>query len=139
MSVRKRVLDFIREEGLIEGGRVVVGVSGGPDSLSLLHILFSLREELGIELIAAHLNHMLRGEESDLDEKYVEEIAGRLGIIFVSEKRDIRGRKGKRSLEEAAREERYDFLCDVAERFGTDTIAVGHTSSDQVRRFSSTS
>ena len=126
-----RVLKFIKEEGLIEGGRVVVGVSGGPDSLALLHILYSLREELGIEIISAHLNHMLR-EEAELDEKYVEEVSKKLGVVFVSERRDIKKLRGKRSIEEAAREERYDFLCDVALRFGTDTIAVGHTASDQV-------
>ena len=70
MSVEKRVLEYILENKLLqEKEKVAVGVSGGPDSICLLEVLYKLQNQLEIELVVAHINHMLRGEEANEDEK----------------------------------------------------------------------
>jgi tRNA(Ile)-lysidine synthase len=131
----RRVLEFIRDHDLVgEGGTIVVGVSGGPDSMCLLHIMVELRRQLGIELHIAHLNHRLRGEESDGDAEYVSSVAAGLGLPATIEERDVSAykRRHRLSLEEAAREVRYSFFAEVASSHGSDTVAVGHTADDQV-------
>ncbi|HEY8350345.1 MAG TPA: ATP-binding protein, partial [Clostridia bacterium] len=78
---QKKILDIILANKLIEPGEgVVAGVSGGPDSACLIHVLSSLRPELGMKLYAVHVNHMLRGEEADADEEYTSRLCGGLGI-----------------------------------------------------------
>jgi len=133
-SLVERVIDFISRHGLVSGGKiVVVGVSGGPDSVCLLHLLVSLKERLGIRLHIAHLDHMLRGVESEADARYVSELAERLGVGVTSEQRDVRSYQSEHSLslEEAAREVRYQFFAEVASLVGTDRIALGHNADDQ--------
>jgi tRNA(Ile)-lysidine synthase len=112
----------------------VVAVSGGPDSVCLLRILADLRRELGIELHVAHLNHRLRGEDSEADAAYVTGLARRLGLPATVESRDVKEycKKKRISLEEAAREVRYDFLAEVAEAGGAARVAVGHTADDHI-------
>ncbi len=132
---KQQVLRFIREHQLVtDGARLVVAVSGGPDSVSLLHILSALRKELDIELHVAHLNHQLRGAESEADADYVTELAKRLGIPATVESRDVRVYQSSHrlSLEEAAREVRYAFLAEVAVTVGAARVAVGHTADDHV-------
>ncbi|WDC85479.1 ATP-binding protein [Caloramator sp. mosi_1] len=69
--MKQKVLDYIKENDLIQpGDKIVVGLSGGPDSVCLLHILYSLKEELNITIYSAHINHMIRGEEALRDEEY---------------------------------------------------------------------
>jgi tRNA(Ile)-lysidine synthase len=131
----QRVLDYIRAGKLVSRGeKLVAAVSGGPDSVCLLYILSELREELGIDLYIAHLDHQLRGEESAADAAYVAGIARRLGIPATIESRDVKAyRKEHRlSLEEAAREVRYSFLAQVAETIGASRAAVGHTADDHI-------
>jgi tRNA(Ile)-lysidine synthase len=131
----KRILSFIQQNHLIAPQqRVLVAVSGGPDSVCLLHILLQLREELDIRLHIAHLNHGLRGEESDMDARYVLDLAQKLDIPATIEEADVTGYQNEHrlSLEEAAREVRYGFLARVAESVGSDLAAVGHTLNDQV-------
>ena len=114
----QRVLGFIQENQLVSGQqRLLVAVSGGPDSVCLLHVLARLRGELGIKLHLAHLDHRLRGAESEADASYVARLAGHLGVPATIEKRDVGAyqRKKRISLEEAAREVRYRFLADTAE------------------------
>ncbi len=135
MLLEERVSGFIRQHGLVAGTeRLVVAVSGGPDSVCLLHVLCGLAQELGLTLHAAHLNHRLRGAEADADAAYVAELAGNLGVPVTIEARDVRAyRVEKRlSLEEAAREVRYGFLAGVVARVGAGRVAVGHTADDQV-------
>lgn len=130
-----RVLRFIREHNMVAGSRkLLVAVSGGPDSVCLLHILAGLRDELGIGLHVAHLDHQLRGAESEADAGYVSELAHRLGIPATVEQRDVKGYKARQrlSLEEAAREVRYNFLAEKAGSIGADRVAVGHTTDDHV-------
>jgi tRNA(Ile)-lysidine synthase len=112
----------------------VVAVSGGPDSVCLLHILSGLRKELDIELYVAHLNHQLRGAESDADADYVAGLSRRLKIPATIESRDVRSYQTQHhvSLEEAAREVRYNFLALVAAEVGAERVAVGHTADDHV-------
>lgn len=134
-TLEERVLKFIREKDLVKAGqKLLVAVSGGPDSVCLLYTLYQLQKELDIKLHIAHLNHQLRGEESAADARYVEEVARKLNLPYTLEKADIAAyRAGNRlSLEEAAREVRYDFLARVAQAIGTDRVAVGHTLDDQV-------
>ncbi len=134
-SLGARVLRLLEREGLVEAGEtLVVGVSGGPDSVCLLHLLSELRQTLGVRLHVAHLDHTLRGADSAADAVYVSRLAERLGVPATIETRDVEAyRKEKRlSVEQAAREVRYDFYCDVAQSVGAKRIALGHTEDDQV-------
>jgi len=134
-EIKDIVLSTVRRHSMIEAGeKVLVAVSGGPDSVALLHLLWSLRDELGISLHVAHLNHSIRGEESDRDAEYVREFAETLGLECAIEKVDVsQVRKTLRlSMEEAARLVRYEFLERAAGELGADRIALGHTADDQV-------
>jgi tRNA(Ile)-lysidine synthase len=134
-DLKERVLQYIQLNHLINPSRkVLVAVSGGPDSVCLLHVLHQLREVLGIRLHVAHLNHQLRGEESDRDAEYVSDLAKKLDIPTTVERGDVTGYQDdhRLSLEEAAREVRYSFLARVAGAVDADRAAVGHTRDDQV-------
>ncbi len=113
-----------------EGETVTVALSGGADSVSLLHALNELKDELGIKLNAAHLNHSIRGEEADRDENFVKELCKALNIELFCEKKDVPeyAKNNHLSLELAARELRYDFLNRVA----VGKIATAHTASDNL-------
>lgn len=128
-----KVRNTIRRFGMLNSGdTVVIGVSGGVDSVVLLHILVKLSEEYKLSVIAAHLNHGLRGKESDRDEAFVEELAKKLGVKFTSKRVDINSllKKGD-SLQDIAREVRYAFFEDAAKRYTADKIATGHNLDDQ--------
>jgi tRNA(Ile)-lysidine synthase len=134
-TLEQRVLGFIRQHHLISsGGKLLVAVSGGPDSVCLLHILINLQEELKTKLHLAHLNHQLRGTESEADAEYVADLALKLGIPATIEKREVKGYQARErlSLEEAAREVRYSFLAEVAKSIGTEKVAAGHTRDDHI-------
>lgn len=131
----ERVREFSRRQGLIaRRQKLVVAVSGGPDSVCLLHILAGMREELGLKLHLAHLDHRLRGEESAADARYVADLARRLDVPATVQSRDVSAYQAARRLspEEAAREVRYAFLAETAASFGTDCVAVGHTADDHI-------
>ncbi len=133
--LQKRVLGFIQENQLVSSQHcLLVAVSGGPDSVCLLNILVKLREELGIRLHVAHLNHQLRGAESEADARYVSDLAHRLDIPATIEQRDVKAYQAQQhiSLEEAAREVRYTFLAQVAKSIGANRVAVGHTADDHI-------
>jgi tRNA(Ile)-lysidine synthase len=112
---------------------VVVGVSGGPDSLCLLHVLNHLCGQYRIQLHVVHLNHKIRGREADADAAFVARLAEEWGLPCTVEARDVPtlAKEKKLSLEEAARRVRYAFLAEVAERVGAKHIAVGHNADDQ--------
>lgn len=131
----QRVLGFIQENQLVSSQHcLLVAVSGGADSVCLLHILVKLREELGIRLHIAHLNHQLRGAESEADAHYVADLAYRLDIPATIEQRDVKAYQAQQriSLEEAAREVRYTFLAQAAKSIGANRVAVGHTADDHI-------
>ena len=133
--LKERVFHFIRKHHLVPSQHcLLVAVSGGADSVCLLHILVNLQEELGIRLHVAHLNHQLRGAEAEADAQYVSDLVHRLGIPATIEQRDVKAYQAQRriSLEEAAREVRYTFLAQVAKSIGADRVAVGHTTDDHI-------
>jgi len=115
------------------GELVVVAVSGGPDSLCLLHLLHGLAPALGLQLHVAHLNHGLRGEDADADARFVAGFAAALGLPCTIGQADVRALADAPgiSLEEAARQARYRFLSETARAVGARTIAVGHNADDQ--------
>jgi tRNA(Ile)-lysidine synthase len=138
-----RVRRYASRYGLLFPGQiVVVGVSGGPDSLALLHLLLGLSSELRLDLHVAHLNHGLRDASSDEDARFVRDLAAHWGLPCSVGQADVRSMTGGRSLEEAARLARYRFLAEVAARLGVSdsrepapgaapAIAVGHNLDDQ--------
>jgi len=114
------------------GDAVVVAVSGGPDSVACLHALLDLKEyELGITV--AHFNHGLRGKEAQRDAEFTEELAARLGLEFEYGEGDTTrySLKSKLSMEEAARDLRYEFIDGVRKKHRARWIATGHTLNDQ--------
>jgi tRNA(Ile)-lysidine synthase len=130
-----RILGFIQDHCPIPSqSRLLVAVSGGPDSVCLLHVLVKLKKELGIELYAAHLNHQLRGAESEADAQYVFDLAQSLNVPATIAKRDVAGYQAQKriSLEEAAREVRYNFLAQTAKALGASQVAIGHTRDDHI-------
>ena len=122
------------EAAQLTGKRLVVAVSGGPDSLAMLYALHRLQDDLDLTLHVAHLDHRLRGEDSAADADFVAQTCAKLGVDCTVEAVDVPAfqTEHRMSLEEAAREVRYRFLARVAEREGADAIALGHTSDDQV-------
>ncbi len=133
--LEERVLRFIRENKLVTPGEILlVGVSGGADSTCLILVLNAIKERLGLSLHIAHLNHELRGAESEVDARHVSELAHKLTIPVTIEARDVKAYQleNRLSLEEAAREVRYTFFSELARKLGADKVAVGHTANDQV-------
>ncbi len=114
------------------GDRIVLGVSGGPDSMALLYLMCDLREDFGCILHVAHLDHMLRGQESEADAAYVAEHSRKLGIPITIEAIDVRRMiTRKESLESGARRIRYEFYERVMADIRADKVAQGHNADDQ--------
>ena len=121
-----------------EHGRIVVALSGGPDSVGLLQVLRALEAEAGFSVAGlAHFNHQLRGGDADADEAFCRELAAAEGLPVDVGRGDVRGhaRREGRSIEDAARSLRYEFLHQAAGRLAADVIAVGHTRDDQAETF----
>ena len=131
-ALEGRVAAVISERDLA-GKKLLVAVSGGPDSLSLLHALHRLSGEHSLTLCGAHLNHKLRGAGSEADAEFVGDTFQGLGIPFTVDGMDVAAyrRRHKLSLEDAARRVRYSFLADAAAKYGSDAVALGHTADDQ--------
>jgi len=135
LTPEQKVLRFIKQHHLLSGGeKLIVAVSGGPDSVCLLYILSKLQKELAIELHVGHLNHRLRSAESDADAAYVAALSRRFKIPATIESIDVKTYRSQHhlSLEEAAREVRYSFLAQVTAAVGAARVAVGHTADDHV-------
>ena len=132
---QRRVFEYIRQEQLIaETDSILAAVSGGPDSVALLHVLVSLRELCGITQIAVlHFDHQLRGGASAADKAFVEVLAKSLGLVFHTASEDVRSyqKRQRISLEMAARICRHRFFRDALARLGAKAIALGHTANDQ--------
>jgi len=129
-----RVMDCIYKYKMIaEGDAVLIGISGGIDSITLLYSLYFLSDKLKCSLIVAHANHGLRGEQSDREAEFVRKIADELKLPFVIEKIDVLGYMGEKGLSKqaAARELRYDFFERAAKNTSANKIALGHNADDQ--------
>jgi tRNA(Ile)-lysidine synthase len=139
MSLLERVRRTIRKHTLARAGtRVLVAVSGGPDSVALTHLLIEL-QSAGDLVVAglAHFNHQLRGDDADADEAFCRTLAAALGLPIEVERADVAAaaRNAGRSIEDVARELRYNFLERAADRLTADAIAVGHSLEDQAETF----
>jgi tRNA(Ile)-lysidine synthase len=133
--LEKEILAFIRDRQLItiRDGTVVVAVSGGPDSMCLLHLLARLAGHFHITLVAAYVNHGLRPNETDQEEQLVRHTAEKLHCTFELGTVDVPGYAESHhlSIEHAARILRYDFLDQVAVKYRAARIALAHTADDQ--------
>jgi len=130
----KNVLRTIEENKMFnKGDKVIVAVSGGPDSICLLHMLYVLQNRLGITLYAAHVNHCLRGEEGDKDEEYVKKFCESLSVEFKSLKINVNyiAKEKRISCESAGREARYKFFEELKKELKAEKIAIAHNANDQ--------
>jgi len=124
----------MKRRGLFHPGqRVGVAVSGGPDSVLLLHFMKDLALDWGITLAAVHFNHHLRGAESDADESFVRNLADSIGVAFIRGEAEVArvAREKKRNLEATARELRYRFFFSLVEQGRLDKVVTAHTANDQ--------
>jgi tRNA(Ile)-lysidine synthase len=134
-SFEKKILAHIlRHELLAPGDHVLAAVSGGPDSVALLHVLLALRADLNWDRVTViHFDHELRGESSTRDRLFVESLAERLGLAFLCGNGGVRSLQRRRriSLEMAARSRRRSFYRESLGATGARTLALGHTADDQ--------
>ena len=132
--MRERVEQYIlRHELISPGDKVLIGLSGGGDSVALLHILKSLCTRMDFTICAAHLNHGIRGEAAHEDAEFVHDFCDFYGIRVYGGYADIPrlARQRGETLEQAGRMLRYDFLEEAKAFFGADKIAVAHHMDDQ--------
>ena len=131
--LHERVRQAIRANRLLErGDRVLIGVSGGPDSVALLHLLVGLKDDARIRLAVAHVDHQLRPDSQD-DAEFVAGLARRWGLPVAVIRRDVRHASDARglSLEDRARRVRYAAFQEIAREQGTTRLALAHTADDQ--------
>lgn len=134
----QRVETVVNQRRLLaRGQKVLVAVSGGVDSMVLLHALDLLGKKQDWEVSVAHYNHQLRGRASEADEKLVRQAAAELGLRFFGGGADVKkiAERAKISIEMASRKQRHEFLARTAQEHGIPTIAVAHHADDQVELF----
>ena len=132
--VFEKVLSTINKHNLIsDGDKIVIGLSGGPDSVCLLHILNRLKGKLDIELYVAHLNHQIRGIEAQKDALYVSTICEEMGITYFLKSIDVPKycKDNGLSIEEGARKLRYEMFNEIKQKTKSNKIAIGHNLNDQ--------
>jgi tRNA(Ile)-lysidine synthase len=139
MDLVKKIKQFVEKHRMLSpGNRVLVAVSGGADSVALLHILHDLKKQLELSLEVAHLQHGIRGEEGEEDARFVAGLAERLDLVCHVKAIDLPQMKrtsGKGSLEEMGRLERYRFFAETAHRHEIAAVATAHTIDDQAETF----
>ena len=129
-----RVLKTIKKYNLIqEGEEIVIGLSGGPDSMALLYVLLDIREEIDFNIHIAHVNHGIRGKDALADEKFVEKLAKKINLPYYSKtvNMDKYAKEQGISSEEAGRKLRYGFFREILFKLGGGKIAVAHNKNDQ--------
>ena len=129
-----KILNTINKYNLIQkGDKIVIGVSGGPDSMCLLDSLYCLKEKLSIEIFVAHINHMIR-EEADEETEYVKEYCKNKNIKCYVKKADVEklAKEQKLGTEEMGRKIRYEFFNEVAQKENANKIATAHNLNDNV-------
>ena len=136
MSLDTQLAETLVRDGMLApGDAVLVGVSGGPDSVALLHFLHEIGPSLRLRLEVAHVDHGIRGDESGDDAEFVRGIAAGLSLPFHLARLDLArsGRdRGSGNVEALARERRYRFFVEVAAKRGIGKVAAGHNRDDQV-------
>jgi tRNA(Ile)-lysidine synthase len=134
VNLKKEVLSRVKEYSLInKDENIVIGVSGGPDSMALLYVLLEIKDEIGFNIHIAHINHGVRGEAADNDQLFVERMAKQLGLPYHTKNVDmiLYGKEKGISAEEAGRELRYGFFREILQKCGSGKIAVAHNMNDQ--------
>ncbi|NPV10815.1 MAG: tRNA lysidine(34) synthetase TilS [Ignavibacteria bacterium] len=134
-AIVQKALKFVRDQELLKNGdSIVVGFSGGPDSTFLIQFFLIIRNLFNLKIYAAHLNHKLRGKQSDEDEEFVKEFCKKNKIECLIETSDIKkiAQETKRSIEETARLERYRLFNEALQKFKANKIATGHTLNDNI-------
>lgn len=129
-----RVRSTINKYNLLQkGDKIVLGLSGGPDSVCLLHILKQLEEEYDISIYAAHLNHQIRGIEAQKDVMYISQLCDSLGVKFFVKSINVPEycKKNGLSIEEGARKLRYEMFYEIKQKTKSNKIAIGHNLNDQ--------
>jgi tRNA(Ile)-lysidine synthase len=132
--MKQKILQTIKKYNLIENGdRLVIGVSGGPDSICLLHVLNELKNELNFKIYVAHINHMIR-EEADEETEYVKDFCESLGIECYIKRIDVVkiANNLKRGTEETGRYIRYEFFNEILQKTNSNKIATAHNNNDKV-------
>lgn len=132
-KIDEKIIRFIGEHELINrGDKILIALSGGPDSIFLLNFLLKYRRKYRIEIGAMHVNHMIRGVEADKDEKFCRKLCLASGVDYHTVKRNVPAfaKLNKISIEEAAREIRYKELAKVQKKFQCDKIATAHNCGD---------
>jgi tRNA(Ile)-lysidine synthase len=134
-TLKKAYLTIDGYDLIRQNERVVCAVSGGPDSVAMLHILKDLNDlqQMGWQIHVAHVNHGLRGKASDEDEEFSRELAGKLHLPFHSTRVDVKAaqKKNRMTMEEAGRELRHDYLKNLAIEVGAQKISLAHNLDDQ--------
>ncbi len=128
---KEKVRSTISKFHLIpQGSKVLVALSGGPDSVALLLVLLELQKELNLKLGAVHVNHQLRGKESLRDEEFVKELTSKLNVPLIVKRVNVKEKSKGSNVEAVARELRYKALKEALKEFKGELVALGHTSSD---------
>jgi tRNA(Ile)-lysidine synthase len=135
--VRQTTKTIVQEKLIENADKVLLAVSGGIDSVTLLFVLLEIQEKICFELGLAHINHMLRGKESERDEEFIKKLALRLHLQFYIKKVDVKkiGLDKGLSIQHAGREARYGFFNQVMTEYGYNKIAIAHTLDDQIETF----
>ncbi len=129
----RKVCDYIKQNKMLDkGDRIVVGVSGGADSVCLLHMLYGLLPEYGAELFVVHINHGIRGSEADRDEEFVRELCNKLNIKYHRFFCDVKNiaREENLTIEEAGRKVRYQAFFEICKQNKCNKIAIAHNRND---------
>lgn len=130
--LKNKILDTINKYKLINSGdRIVLGVSGGPDSISMLNVLNELKSDLKFDIFVAHINHGIR-ENSKLDEQFVMQFCNKIGVELYVLNTNIKkiAEKEKRGLEETGRIVRYNYFDEILEKTNSNKIAIAHNEND---------
>ncbi len=133
--LEEKVLQTIKKFDMLSSNdRVLIGISGGPDSVTLLTVLLSFKKRYNLSFFIAHFDHMLRGKESDKDANFVKKLAQELGLPCKFKSCNLAeiAQKEHLTLEESAREHRYKFYLETAKKFKANKVALGHNADDQV-------
>ena len=132
--MKNKVIETIKKYGLIQAkDKIVLGVSGGPDSITMLDILRQIQEEFDFEIVVAHINHMIR-KEAIQDEEYVKKYCEKNSIEFFVKRIDVMSVANNRKIgtEEAGRFVRYEFFDEILKQTESNKIAIAHNKNDKV-------
>ena len=132
IMLEQKIFNFVTKDKLIEkGDKIILGVSGGPDSICMLTILHKISKKIGFEIVVCHINHGLR-ENADIDETFVKDFSQKIQVPFFVKHINIKkiAREQKRGIEETGRIVRYKFFDEIMAQTGSNKIAIAHNCND---------